>query len=173
MTLHSLNISIAGTLIALWTSLAVATAANTEFKFADYPASEKFSGTVKYPAFESDEDLRTFRTRIENGMKDGPNFAGHYSLIEIGCGASCRFVILIDANTGKQLDFPLGGEENYQLALAYTPESVLLKAVWLEVLDDNKSTCVNQDYQLKSGVVKLVNESRYEIKPNGICAAYE
>ncbi|MBW8735266.1 MAG: hypothetical protein JF571_13375 [Asticcacaulis sp.] len=46
-------------------------------------------------------DARTFRTRIREGAKRGPNFAGHYTLIHIGCGADCQMSVVVDALTGK------------------------------------------------------------------------
>lgn len=40
--------------------------------------------------------------------KAGPNFGGHFTLVEIGCGSSCIFAFLIDARNGRVVDFPLG-----------------------------------------------------------------
>lgn len=44
---------------------------------------------------------RTYRTAIRNEAAKGPNFAGHYTLIEIGCGAATTCVAIADATTGK------------------------------------------------------------------------
>ena len=38
---------------------------------------------------------------IRNGAKDGPNFAGHYTIVFWGCGAGCISLALADAITGK------------------------------------------------------------------------
>jgi hypothetical protein len=144
-----------------------------ELKFADYQAKERLKGKVKLPDFRKDEGARTFRTRIRNGMGEGPNFAGHYFLIEIGCGTSCRIGILVDANSGKRIDFPLGGEENYQLEMTYTVESSLVKAVWMDTENNKFNNCVKQDYVLDGNAIKLLKESRYTIEDNGICATYQ
>ena len=41
-----------------------------------------------------------FRTVIRNGASQGPNFAGHYTLVMWGCGSSCRQFAIVDALTG-------------------------------------------------------------------------
>jgi hypothetical protein len=42
-----------------------------------------------------------FRTKIRQGATKGANFAGHYSIIEWGCGTSCVSLALVDARTGE------------------------------------------------------------------------
>lgn len=44
---------------------------------------------------------RLFRTALREGAKQPPNFAGHYTIIEIGCGAGTRCPAILDAQTGK------------------------------------------------------------------------
>lgn len=43
----------------------------------------------------------TYRTVIRDQAALGPNFAGHYTLIEIGCGAATSCVAIADAKTGR------------------------------------------------------------------------
>lgn len=67
------------------------------YRFADYPPKELLTGASKLPDFSGrDADFRLYRTRIREGVAQGVNFAGHYSLIEIGCGTSCRFAFVVD-----------------------------------------------------------------------------
>jgi len=40
---------------------------------------------------------------IREGAKNGPNFAGHYTIVFWGCGAGCISMAIADANTGKVL----------------------------------------------------------------------
>jgi hypothetical protein len=44
---------------------------------------------------------RLYRTAIRNGAKAGPNFAGKFIIIPIGCGAATICVAIADATTGK------------------------------------------------------------------------
>lgn len=138
------------------------------YKFADYIVKDNFKGKIVLPNFKTDKGSNVYRTRIRKGMANGPNFSGHYNLIEIGCGSSCRFGILIDANTGLRYDFPLGGEENYQLNLTMTVESRLLRATWKDVYNDD--SCVKQHYEMVDNVgLKLLNEIRYKVPEFSYC----
>jgi hypothetical protein len=73
-----------------------------------------------------------YRTRIRNGMRQGPTFAGHMALIEIGCGTSCVVVYAGDVTNGRVFDFPLGGEDNPSLGLRYDVRSRALVAYWVD-----------------------------------------
>jgi len=46
-----------------------------------------------------------YRTVIRDEARLGPNFAGHYTLIEIGCGAATSCVAIANVKTG-QVYFP-------------------------------------------------------------------
>jgi hypothetical protein len=77
----------------------------------------------------------TYRTVIREQAKLGPNFAAHYTVIEIGCGAATSCVAIADANTGH-VYFPpnvrsatalLWGTGKFDLKrLNYRPSSRLL-----------------------------------------------
>ncbi|MDL2406171.1 hypothetical protein PY650_10920 [Rhizobium calliandrae] len=98
---------------------------------ADFPTSGRFAGKTMLPDFKGrDRQFNSFRTRIRDGMRQGPNFAGHYTLIQIGCGTGCSFAIVADNKTGRPVSFPRGGEANMYLALEYSLESRLLAAQW-------------------------------------------
>ena len=42
-----------------------------------------------------------YRTVIREAARSGPDFAGHYTIIRIGCGAATICVAIADAQTGK------------------------------------------------------------------------
>ena len=45
---------------------------------------------------------KLYKTSLTWDMKEnGVNFAGHYSLVRIGCGSDCRTVGIVDVKTGK------------------------------------------------------------------------
>jgi hypothetical protein len=105
----------------------------------DYPAVV-YKGVKKLPDFQGrDKEFASFRTRIRDGIKHGPNFAGHVSLIVFGCGSGCSEVFAADVTTGQVYGFPLGGEDNPYLHLAYKAGSRLVTAHWMK--DDR---CVRQ-----------------------------
>jgi hypothetical protein len=68
-------------------------------RFEDYPLSEIFNEKPSPPKLLRPGE-RLFRTRIREGAAKGPNFAGHYSIAEWGCGSSCVSIAVVDAKTG-------------------------------------------------------------------------
>jgi len=66
--------------------------------FARYTVDVSRSKPV--PPDVSEGVAHTYRTVIREGAKLGPNFAGHYTIIEIGCGAATSCVAIADAITG-------------------------------------------------------------------------
>lgn len=99
----------------------------------DYPAAVIYRGKTKLPDFKKrDRDFNSFRTRIRDGMRQGPNYAGRYSVIQIGCGTGCSFIIVGDNKTGRPTNFPRGGEDNMYLQVQHQLDSRLLTAQWAD-----------------------------------------
>lgn len=114
---------------------------------------------IVLPRFEGDQRrFATYRTRILEGARAGTNFSDHDAIVEIGCGAGCRFAYLVDLGNGMVHDVPLGGEKNYQLVLSYRPGSPVLDGVWASPEDFDK--CVSQSFKWTgSGFVSLSEPS--------------
>lgn len=116
---------------------------------AQYAATERFAGRTKLPDFRGrDRKFNSYRTRIRDGMRAGPNFAGHFSVIQIGCGTGCSFAIVGDNNSGRPAGFPRGGEENMYMQLQFSTGSRLLAAQWLDY-EGNKCVVEFFDYDRK------------------------
>ena len=49
-----------------------------------------------------------YRTMIRQAAKKGPNFAGHYTVAEWGCGTACEQIAVVDSQTGDVSDGPFG-----------------------------------------------------------------
>ena len=71
-----------------------------EIPFSKYPASEVFQGRP-VPPITSTGNARMFRTRLREAARKGPNFAGHYTIAEWGCGSGCLSFAIVDALTGQ------------------------------------------------------------------------
>jgi len=74
-------------------------------KFEDFPAPTPFQGTLAKPILRTSWQ-RTYRTRIRDAVKEGPNFAGHFKIAEWGCGSDCVGIAIIDEQTGAVYDGP-------------------------------------------------------------------
>lgn len=69
--------------------------------FSDYPAGEVFAGKPAPVDLTSDANAPTFRTRLRRGASEGPNFAGHYTIVSWGCGTDCQVTAVVDARNGR------------------------------------------------------------------------
>jgi hypothetical protein len=94
-------------------------------RFEDYPVKEVFKGEPALPALESPEE-RNFEAVISDGVTKGwgvfdgltrkefrrpaLNFAGHYILVNFGCGeaalSSCSGAAIVDAKAGHVYQAP-------------------------------------------------------------------
>ena len=74
-------------------------------QFESFPAREIFKGQPAAPKYKS-ERHRRFQTKILEGAGTGPNFAGHYTIVQWGCGASCISPLIVDAKTGVIYSLP-------------------------------------------------------------------
>jgi hypothetical protein len=76
----------------------------TFYDFPDYdsysvPESPKtLAGDI---AWTSHEKAWNVRTRLREGLKEGPNYAGKYAVIMHGCGSSCQVYWIVNVETGK------------------------------------------------------------------------
>lgn len=77
-----------------------ASAATTP-SFKDFPVEQVFKGKAALVDFSSNAGAKIFKTRIIQGAKKGPNFAGEITVIEIGCGTECLMAQFVSARTGK------------------------------------------------------------------------
>ena len=68
-------------------------------RFEDFAVTEKFTGKPATVKFVS-RDARRYRTVIREGAREGPNFAGHYTIVTWGCGAGCVQFVIVDAKSG-------------------------------------------------------------------------
>jgi hypothetical protein len=74
--------------------------AHKPYPFEKYPVTKTYEGKPVPPLLDTPRSIE-YRTRIRNGAKEGPNFAGHYTVISWGCGTSCGVYVIVDAQTGQ------------------------------------------------------------------------
>ena len=68
----------------------------------DYPVrkSEIFKGSPARPLLDS-RRARLYRTVLRQGVKEGPNFAGRYTIVTWGAGLGVFSLAVVDAKGGK------------------------------------------------------------------------
>jgi hypothetical protein len=68
--------------------------------FEAYPAGRVQATPLARPVLDT-ADKRLFRTALRKGAAEGPNIAGHYRIVEWGCGAACNDLALVDTRSGR------------------------------------------------------------------------
>ena len=84
-------------------------------KFADFAVKTIFHGVPAQPRFTRrgqnsfpDADER-YRESVEFDAREGPNFAGGYTIARWSCGTECSSMVVVDARTGTiYRDAPFG-----------------------------------------------------------------
>ncbi len=117
--------------------------ANRAFPFDHYPAGRVYKAKPAAPRLVT-RNQREFRTVIRKGAAQGPNFAGHYTVVEWGCGSNCVVYAVVDSITGSVYDSDLPLINNaYPCGLSYKLESTLFV---VESSQQIESTCVPAYY---------------------------
>lgn len=99
-------------------------------RFEQYRVDNSYEGPPAAFNFANSKLARAYRTRLGEGAKKGPNFAGHFTLVSWGCGSSCQEWASIDARTGRAFDWVVrstAGAEFYpnsRLLIADSPRLV-------------------------------------------------
>ncbi|CAM3520966.1 hypothetical protein POKO110462_07010 [Pontibacter korlensis] len=70
----------------------------------DYGVGNMYRGNLAPLDEKSHEDARTYRSMLRQGLEEGVNFAGKYTVVSIGCGTSCQQHFVVDRESGKVLD---------------------------------------------------------------------
>jgi hypothetical protein len=145
-----------------WVGLGLLLAAAPIPTFDQYKVTEKFTGKPVAPVLRT-RNQQQFRTVIRDAAQGGPNFAGHFTVAEWGCGAGCISMALVDSATGRVLDGPFGilgydlarvyegGEEQ----LEFRPDSRLLVARGCP----GEKDCGTYYYEWAEGRFKLVRKA--------------
>lgn len=127
------------------------------------PMDRVFQGQVRLPDFAGrDRKYANFHTRIRAGMSTGPDFAGHYAVVQIGCGTECTFAFVGDVATGQVYDFPYGGEQYRQMQIIRSAKSNDLKVVWIA-----NGRC-NRDWLTWNGA-SFTSVARLDLGPSEFC----
>lgn len=118
--------------------------------FEDYRTNDIYKGKIAKVDFKSYPGAYQFRSRIREGVRGGPNFAGHYTLVIWGCGTQCGNFAIVDDETGKivVVDF----DESCYHHFKKNSRLLILKTVCM----GNENSAGGDYYELKDGKLKRV-----------------
>jgi len=107
-------------IVLVWVGLGVQSAVGQERKpeFRDYSMVSRFRGVAAQVIISSQSGARYYRTRLREGARKGPNFAGHFTIVTWGCGSDCYDIAVVDARTGRVWFAPFTGSVGVVFKLA-------------------------------------------------------
>jgi hypothetical protein len=94
---------------------------SNEPKFTDYTVPVATEVSYVSPKLTT-PGQRRFRTVIRRSVGKGPNFAGHYTIAEWGCGTGCVQFVVVDNESGAVHDAPFGNLPKAYFCLGANPD---------------------------------------------------
>ena len=87
----------------------------------DAASKQLYTGEIAVVDFKSANhpQLDRLKNGISKAVKEGANFAGHYAVVEWGCGSNCQEHAVVDVQSGKIITFGIPSEAG----LHFLPES--------------------------------------------------
>ncbi len=90
------------------------------YNSGDYAVPNMYRGKLAALDDKSHTEAATFKTALTEGLKQGVNFAGKYTVVTVGCGTSCQVHYVVDRENGKVLD-----KVQSSMGARYSPDSRL------------------------------------------------
>ncbi len=126
--------------------------------FKHYPVKHIYRGKNALPQFKGrDKEFRLYRTILTSEVKSGPNFAGNYRVIQIGCGTGCTDAYIANNKTGQIFRFPRSGEKNLYLQFTNQITSRLLRVQWG---DTHNNACLQEYFTWNGRTTKLLGTKK-------------
>lgn len=147
------------------------TTKDTRPLFTDFPVQEVYQGKPA-PAQLASRFDHLFRTVIRKGAEDGPNFAGHYTVVVWGCGTSCAQFVIVDASTGTVYDPPFQsvvGGDSKGLRKDWGLHFQLHSALFVAQGCLNEKNCATRYYQWDGERLVLLGAGPVERFPDPPC----
>lgn len=94
---------------------------------------------------------KKYKTLLTTELKNGPNFAKTFRLVQIGCGSGCSHLALVDTTTGKARDTEIFIHEhmktgnNGRVIFNLESDSLTLRGCLKE---EQPASCGEHEYEL-------------------------
>ena len=126
--------------------------------FEKYPAKAiKKKSTL--PKLNGDGELASrYRTRILAAMKLGPNFAGQFTMVEIGCGTASLNYLVANSATGRVALFPIGTNSGQTImGIDYRSNSKLVVVDWMNYPN---GACYSETLAWEDSGIRLISKMK-------------
>jgi hypothetical protein len=119
-------------------------------RFGDYSV-EVWSGSPALLIIQAPEE-RLYRTNLRNTAKRPPNFAGHYSFVDWGCGTNCLGGAVVDQQTGKIFQPPLPLSKNSHADEHWIIDGLFFfDRPYVQIRPDSRLMILTRQFNGKSG----------------------
>ncbi|NEM97519.1 hypothetical protein [Pontibacter burrus] len=121
----------------------------------NYNVPTMFRGKLAPIDERSHRNARDYVIALREGMKQGINFAGKYTVVTVGCGTTCQRHFIVDRESGKVVDMVQSStgakfSENSRIFIVNPPDSTL---------NYNECRyCTPEVYELADGKLKKVED---------------
>ena len=137
------------------------------FKFSSYPTKSNLTGKIKYPIVTDKMFSRGWQAEdVREQFKKGPNFAGRYSVITLGCGSECVYAVMFDLSSGARIVFPVypeGDKNRYSLSVKSRRDSDMLIIKYFEGNTGEKANnCTFEGYLYRGGRFEKLGEKSFK-----------
>lgn len=85
---------------------------------AAFQVQEPYNGQPAALDAGSHPEVAKYRSALQDGLKQGMNFAGRYTVVTVECGTTCQEHFVVDRQDGKVLD-----KVQSSTGAQYTPDS--------------------------------------------------
>jgi len=110
-------------------------------RFDKFHVTDEFKGKPANVDLRSHPDAHTYRSRLREGAAKGPNFAGHFTIVQWGCGSSCQRFAIVDAQTGKVYIYP--GMTSYGMVYHLDSKLIVIDPISTDDMKDFESEIPN------------------------------
>jgi len=120
--------------------------------FEDYPVKVETFENAKAVDLTSHKLAPKYKTVLTDGFAAPANFAGHYVVIENGCGSPCQMNWVVDKSTGKII-----GMIESAFGVEYKMDSALMVANGAQSQPD--LNIPTQFYLMQDGKMVMIHET--------------
>lgn len=141
--------------------------------FEQYPVKDIYSEKSASLDLNSSYIAREFKTTIENALREGVNFAGHYVIAGWGFTGRGGEIAIVDIKTGKAFPFPYSAYIDFE----YRKDSnlIIIDPLWMIEETAKTTDCINPPtsdfaeirpyyFLWEDGSLKFIGP-KYEMKP--------
>ena len=110
----------------------------SKLRFSMFPVDKLYNGKLANPNLKTcSSGSTTNRVYVDACHKNGVNFAGHFTIVELDCGCMCTAIAVVDRISGKIFAHQVFDAEGGHFGMRYRINStmIILDSEWLDEMN--------------------------------------